>query len=52
MIGIQNPNSIIVAGPKGSDKTTITKQGLAHEWFGGCVYINPDLIDQRSFIDA
>jgi predicted ABC-type ATPase len=46
---MQKPKLIIVAGPNGSGKTTITEQGLAHEWFEGCVYINPDLIAQRDF---
>jgi predicted ABC-type ATPase len=49
MIGMQKSRLIIVAGPNGSGKTTITEQGLAHEWFEGCVYINPDLIAQRDF---
>ncbi len=38
------PRLLIVAGPNGSGKTTITERGLAHEWFGGCEYVNPDLI--------
>lgn len=36
------PRLLIVAGPNGSGKTTVTERGLAHEWFGGCEYINPD----------
>jgi predicted ABC-type ATPase len=36
-----------VAGPNGAGKTTVTEQGLAHEWFGGCEYVNPDLIAER-----
>jgi predicted ABC-type ATPase len=43
------PRLIIVAGPNGSGKTTITEQGLAHEWFEGCRYINPDVIAQQDF---
>lgn len=43
------PRLIIVAGPNGSGKTTITEQGLAHEWFDGCHYINPDLIAEHDF---
>jgi predicted ABC-type ATPase len=38
------PRLLIVAGPNGSGKTTVTERGLAHEWFGGCEYINPDNI--------
>lgn len=40
----EKPRVIIVAGPNGSGKTTITERGLAHEWFGGCEYINADVI--------
>ena len=42
---------LIVAGPNGSGKTTVTEEGLAHEWFGGCEYINPDLIARDEFGD-
>jgi predicted ABC-type ATPase len=45
----RKPRLIIVAGPNGSGKTTITEQGLAHEWFDGCHYINPDLIAEHDF---
>ncbi|HKY40309.1 MAG TPA: zeta toxin family protein [Polyangiaceae bacterium] len=40
------PRLMVVAGPNGAGKTTITERGLAHEWFQGCEYINPDLIAQ------
>lgn len=43
------PRLIVVAGPNGSGKTTITEQGLAHQWFKGCHYINPDLIANQEF---
>lgn len=43
------PNLIIVAGPNGSGKTTITEKLLRHEWMDGCVYINPDIIAQEKF---
>ena len=42
---------IIVAGPNGSGKTTITEKLLRHEWMAGCVYINPDFIAQQEFGD-
>lgn len=45
----KKPSLIIVAGPNGSGKTTITEQGLEHEWFEGCHYINPDFIAQNDF---
>lgn len=45
------PNLIIIAGPNGSGKTTITEQGLGHDWFNGCVYINPDNIAQSELGD-
>ncbi len=43
------PSLIIVAGPNGSGKTTITEKLLRHEWMDGCVYINPDVIAQEKF---
>jgi predicted ABC-type ATPase len=45
------PRLLVVAGPNGAGKTTITERGLAHEWFEGCEYVNPDLIAQRDLGD-
>ena len=45
------PVLIVVAGPNGSGKTTITEKLLRHEWMGDCVYINPDFIAQNDFGD-
>ncbi len=45
------PRLLIVAGPNGAGKTTVTERGLSHEWFGGCEYINPDLIARDEFGD-
>lgn len=45
------PRLLIVAGPNGAGKTTVTDAGLAHQWFEGCEYINPDLIAQRELGD-
>lgn len=38
------PRLIIIAGPNGTGKTTLTDAGLRHQWFAGCEYINPDVI--------
>jgi predicted ABC-type ATPase len=45
------PRLLVVAGPNGAGKTTITERGLAHEWFRGCEYVNPDLIAQDELGD-
>ena len=45
------PVLIVIAGPNGSGKTTVTKQILQHEWTEGAVYINPDQIAQEKFGD-
>lgn len=43
------PSLIVVAGPNGSGKTTITEKLLRHDWMSGCTYINPDIIAQEKF---
>ena len=43
------PVLIIVAGPNGSGKTTITSKILRHEWLENAVYINPDNVAQEKF---
>jgi predicted ABC-type ATPase len=48
---LEKPRVLLVAGPNGSGKTTITERGLAHEWFDGCEYVNPDLIARDEFGD-
>lgn len=45
------PVLIIIAGPNGSGKTTITTQILQHEWMEDAVYINPDQIAKDRFGD-
>lgn len=43
------PELIIIAGPNGSGKTTVTSQFLHHEWSEGVLYINPDQIAEEQF---
>ena len=45
------PVLIVIAGPNGSGKTTITTQILQHEWMEDAVYINPDQIAKDRFGD-
>ncbi len=45
------PVLIVVAGPNGSGKTTITTQILQHEWMENAIYINPDQIAKDKFGD-
>lgn len=47
----KSPELIIIAGPNGYGKTTITTQFLHHEWSEGILYINPDIIAQEKFGD-
>ena len=42
---------IVIAGPNGSGKTSVTKKLLHHEWTEGTLYINPDEIAQEKFGD-
>ena len=43
------PVLIVIAGPNGSGKTTITSRILKHEWLEGAIYINPDIVAQEKF---
>lgn len=45
------PELIIIAGPNGSGKTSITKKFLHHEWAEGTTYINPDQVAKDMFGD-
>ena len=45
------PELIIIAGPNGSGKTSITQKFLHHEWAEGTTYINPDQIANDLFGD-
>ena len=46
-----SPVLIVIAGPNGSGKTTITSKILRHEWLEGALYINPDQVAQDKFGD-
>ena len=48
---IHKPVLIVIAGPNGSGKTTITSKILKHEWMEDAVYINPDIVAQEKFGD-
>ena len=45
------PELIIIAGPNGSGKTSVTQRFLHHEWADGTLYINPDEIAKNIFGD-
>jgi predicted ABC-type ATPase len=45
------PILIVIAGPNGSGKTTITGKVLKHKWLEDAVYINPDIIAKEKFGD-
>lgn len=49
MMAKEQPRLLVVAGPNGAGKTTVTERGLAHTWFAGCEYVNPDLIARDEF---
>ena len=46
---MKKPILIVIAGPNGSGKTSITSKILLHEWVEECVYINPDTIANEIF---
>jgi predicted ABC-type ATPase len=48
---MKKPILIVIAGPNGSGKTSITHKVLQHEWVENCVYINPDDIAKDTFGD-
>jgi predicted ABC-type ATPase len=45
------PTLIVIAGPNGSGKTSLTTQVLQHRWIEGCTYINPDNLARDVFGD-
>ena len=50
-LGNKKPVLIVIAGPNGSGKTSITSKILHHEWMEDSVYINPDIVAQERFGD-
>jgi len=48
---MEKPKLLIVAGPNGSGKTSITGKILKHKWIEGCEYINPDNIARDIYGD-
>lgn len=48
---IKKPELIVIAGPNGSGKTSVTQRFLHHEWAVGTVYINPDEVARDRFGD-
>lgn len=48
---MEKPKLLIVAGPNGSGKTSVTDKILKHEWIEGCEYINPDIIARDVYGD-
>ncbi len=47
----RKPELIMIAGPNGSGKTSVTQKFLHHEWGVGIVYINPDEVAKDRFGD-
>ena len=48
---MNKPKLVIIAGPNGTGKTSVTYKILQHEWIEGCFYINPDNIAKDDFGD-
>jgi len=48
---MKQPVLIVIAGPNGSGKTSITEKILKHDWVENCLYINPDNIARDTFGD-
>ena len=47
----KKPELIVIAGPNGSGKTSVTQKFLHHEWAEGTIYINPDEVAKEKFGD-
>jgi predicted ABC-type ATPase len=46
---MEKPKLLIIAGPNGSGKTSVTSRILKHTWIEGCEYVNPDNIARDVF---
>ncbi|MDR2498362.1 MAG: zeta toxin family protein [Tannerellaceae bacterium] len=47
----ERPKLLVIAGPNGSGKTSVTSKLLRHEWIDGCEYVNPDFIARDVYGD-
>lgn len=47
----KKPELIVIAGPNGSGKTSITQKFLHHAWAENTIYVNPDEVAQKLFGD-
>lgn len=47
----RKPELIVISGPNGSGKTSVTQKFLHHEWGEGVTYINPDQVAKDLFGD-
>ena len=48
---VAKPELIMIAGPNGSGKTSVTQKFLHHEWAKDTLYINPDNVANDLFGD-
>lgn len=48
---MHKPVLIVIAGPNGSGKTSVTSKLLHHEWMEDAIYVNPDIVAQEKFGD-
>lgn len=48
---VRKPELIMIAGPNGSGKTSVTQKFLHHQWGEGIIYINPDEVAKDKFGD-
>lgn len=51
MSKVRKPELIMIAGPNGSGKTSVTQKFLHHQWGEGIIYINPDEVAKDKFGD-